>query len=48
MCEGGTSLPAPKRKRQWHQPVFNWKEFAQRNDVELPGDIDRIFAGMED
>lgn len=27
-------------KRQWWQPVLEWREFAMRNGVELPKDID--------
>lgn len=29
--------------RKWYQPVFDWKEFAQRNAIELPEDIDRFW-----
>lgn len=30
--------------RKWHQPMLNWKEFAERNDITLPDDIDRFWA----
>jgi hypothetical protein len=30
--------------RKWHQPTLNWKEFAERNNITLPADIDRFWA----
>jgi len=30
--------------RKWHQPTLNWKEFAQRNKVEIPDDIDKFWG----
>jgi hypothetical protein len=30
--------------RKWHQPTLNWKEFAERNGVSIPDDIDKFWA----
>jgi hypothetical protein len=30
--------------RQWYQPTLDWKEFAQRNGVEVPTDVDKYWA----
>ncbi|OAL47871.1 hypothetical protein IQ07DRAFT_646084 [Pyrenochaeta sp. DS3sAY3a] len=29
--------------RKWYQPVFDWREYARRNAIELPEDIDRFW-----
>ncbi|EAT79883.2 hypothetical protein SNOG_12585 [Parastagonospora nodorum SN15] len=29
--------------RQWWQPVWNWKEFAERNGVEMPENVDKYW-----
>lgn len=41
----------PKRKvwvstKKWYQPALNWKEFAERNGIGVPEDIERFW--MED
>lgn len=28
--------------RKWYQPTLDWREFAQRNDILLPDDIDKF------
>jgi hypothetical protein len=33
--------------RKWYQPTLNWKEFAERNKVDIPDDIDK-FWGADD
>ena len=33
--------------RKWYHPTLNWKEFAERNNIEIPADIDK-FWGTED
>lgn len=30
--------------RKWYNPIFNWKEFAERNGIDLPEDIDRFWG----
>ena len=30
--------------RKWYQPTLNWKEFAERNGIPTPDDIDRFWA----
>jgi hypothetical protein len=30
--------------RRWYQPTLNWKEFAERNGIEVPADIDKFWA----
>jgi hypothetical protein len=30
--------------RKWYQPTLNWKEFAERNNVLVPEDIDKYWA----
>lgn len=30
--------------RRWWQPVWNWKEFAERNGVEMPEDVDKYWV----
>lgn len=30
--------------RKWWQPVFDWKEFAERNGIEVPEDIDQFWT----
>jgi hypothetical protein len=34
--------------RKWYQPMLNWKEFAQRNDIAVPDDIDRFWEAEDD
>jgi len=29
--------------RQWWQPVWDWKEFAERHGVEMPEDVDKYW-----
>ncbi|KAH7072455.1 hypothetical protein FB567DRAFT_203593 [Paraphoma chrysanthemicola] len=29
--------------RKWYQPTLNWKEFAERNGIEVPDNIDRFW-----
>jgi hypothetical protein len=29
--------------RKWYQPTLNWKEFAERNGIAIPDDIDRFW-----
>ncbi|KAL1800673.1 hypothetical protein ACET3X_001015 [Alternaria dauci] len=42
--------PSKQRKkhlastRKWHQPTLNWKEFAERNEITTPPDIDKLYA----
>jgi hypothetical protein len=31
--------------RQWWQPVVDWREFAGRNGVHVPGDVGRFWVG---
>ncbi|KAI2483465.1 hypothetical protein Ptr902_05782 [Pyrenophora tritici-repentis] len=33
--------------RKWYQPTLNWKEFAERNGVDVPEDIDKFWATVE-
>jgi hypothetical protein len=33
--------------RKWHQPTLNWKEFAERNKVDIPDDIDKFWGADE-
>jgi hypothetical protein len=54
--ERGARLASPwgqkdtKRKRymvtarKWYQPMLNWREFAERNEIEVPADIDKFWA----
>ena len=28
--------------RKWYQPTLKWKEFAERDGIELPADIDKF------
>lgn len=35
-----------KSIRKWHQPLFNWKEYAERNGIELPDDVDKFWADL--
>ncbi|KAI4941033.1 hypothetical protein J4E91_011026 [Alternaria rosae] len=30
--------------RKWHQPTLDWKEFAERNGITTPADIDKFWA----
>lgn len=30
--------------RKWHNPTLNWKEFAERNNIAIPEDIDRFWS----
>jgi hypothetical protein len=30
--------------RKWHQPTLNWKEFAERNEITTPADIEDLYA----
>ncbi|KAH8729045.1 hypothetical protein GQ44DRAFT_607935 [Phaeosphaeriaceae sp. PMI808] len=30
--------------KKWYNPALNWKEFAQRNDIDLPENIDEYWA----
>jgi hypothetical protein len=30
--------------RKWHQPTLNWKEFADRNGIVTPPDIEKFWA----
>lgn len=32
--------------RRWYQPLLNWKEYAERNGVEVPDDIDRFWMDI--
>ncbi|KAH7064075.1 hypothetical protein BKA63DRAFT_572509 [Paraphoma chrysanthemicola] len=29
--------------RKWYQPTLNWKEFAERNGIEVPDDVDKFW-----
>jgi hypothetical protein len=29
--------------RKWYQPTLNWKEFAERNEIDVPEDIDKFW-----
>lgn len=29
--------------RKWHQPMLNWIEFAERNEIPVPGDISKFW-----
>jgi hypothetical protein len=33
--------------RQWWQPVVDWREYAERNGVEVPGDVERFWVGED-
>jgi hypothetical protein len=33
--------------RKWYQPVFNWKEFSERNGVEMPENVERFWVAVE-
>lgn len=33
--------------RKWYQPVFNWKEFAERNGVQVPEDVEKYWVAVE-
>ena len=33
--------------RTWHQPVYDWREFANRNGIELPEDVGRFWQVKE-
>jgi hypothetical protein len=33
--------------RQWWQPVVDWREFAERNGVDVPGDVGRFWVGED-
>lgn len=30
--------------RKWYQPMLNWKEYATRNNIPLPGDIEKFWT----
>jgi hypothetical protein len=30
--------------RKWHQPTLDWKEFAERNEITTPANIDKLCA----
>ena len=30
--------------RKWYQPMLNWKEFAERNGITIPEDIDKFWV----
>jgi hypothetical protein len=30
--------------RKWYMPEMDWKEFAERNEVEVATDINRLWA----
>ena len=32
--------------RKWHQPTLDWREFAERNHVEVPADVDKFWAAV--
>jgi hypothetical protein len=32
--------------RKWYQPMLNWKEFAERNGLHVPADVDRFWAAL--
>jgi hypothetical protein len=38
--EGGGTKVMQQTLKQWWQPVFDWKEFAERNGVEVPDEAD--------
>ncbi|KAJ4363067.1 hypothetical protein N0V83_010187 [Neocucurbitaria cava] len=33
--------------RKWYQPMLNWKEFAERNGIPLPEDVDKFWAAND-
>lgn len=33
--------------RKWYQPTLNWKEFAERNNIELPEDVDKYWMVVD-
>ncbi|KAF1939966.1 hypothetical protein EJ02DRAFT_407434 [Clathrospora elynae] len=37
----------PVTSRKWYQPMLNWKEFAERNNVPLPDDIDKFWIAVK-
>lgn len=43
----GTSKKRKKAwvtSRKWYQPMLDWKEFAERNGIEIPETIDEFYA----
>jgi len=33
-----------KKARKWYQPVYEWRQFAARNGVEMPDGVDGFWA----
>lgn len=33
--------------RKWYQPTLNWKEFAERNDIPTPDDMDKFWVAVD-
>jgi hypothetical protein len=33
--------------RKWYQPMLNWTEFAERNGVVVPADVDKLWVALD-
>jgi hypothetical protein len=33
--------------RKWYQPMLNWTEFAERNGVVVPADVDKFWVALD-
>jgi hypothetical protein len=43
MWQNGKGKIAWATSRKWYQPKLDWKEFAERNGVGLPEDVDKYW-----